>query len=99
MTENKWSAQNGWIGDLGDDCYLHRYGMFAHVEKMDRNVWWFCVGVENPHKPPPFYRVLYNSADRASNGNLTSGAQARRAAEEVMECLRIHNINHWLETP
>lgn len=97
MNEYAWSRANGWTGDLRDNHYLYRYGMTAHVEKMDEGCWWFAVSVDNPREPPPLYDYLYNSSDRASNSHITSGVQARRAAEEVMECLREHNLNHWPE--
>jgi hypothetical protein len=94
-SEYQWSRDNGWTGDLADDCHLARYGMTAHAEKMDEGCWWFAVSINNPGTPPPYYEDLYNSSDRMANGHLTSGVQARRAAEEIMECLRDHSLNKW----
>jgi hypothetical protein len=69
-----------WVGNLADDCFLERYGMHAHVEYMDRGIWWFAV-----------YRgqeCLYNTADNAAAVRLTNGKMARAAAECCMEVLR-----------
>ena len=71
----------GWQGDLEDDCWLERYGLFAHVEKMDRKHWWFAVsrGREIGSES------LYNHADQQTLVRLKSGEIARIAAECVME--------------
>ena len=73
-----------WQGDLDDDCWLQRYGLFAHVEKMDRNWWWFAVSRGREIGA----QQLYNHADRGTSVDLKSGDIARIAAECVMEALR-----------
>lgn len=72
-----------WQGDLDDDCTLQRYGFNAHVESMDRGVWWFCVG----RGDWPDYVELYNTAENLSVVRLTTGKMARAAAECVIELL------------
>lgn len=73
-----------WQGDLNDDCFLQRYGMFAHVEQMDRGVWWFAVSAGSALGSAE----LYNTADNFTSVRLTTGKMARAAAECVMEVLR-----------
>ena len=69
-----------WRGNLDDDCSLERYGMLAHVEKMDRGRWWFAISRGR--------KDLFNSADNETYVKLPTGDVARAAAESVMECLR-----------
>ena len=76
---------SNWKGDLDDDCSLVRYGMLAHVEKMDRGVWWFCVA---NHPWVPGEADLYNTAENMTHVKLISGKMARAAAECCMELLR-----------
>ena len=73
-----------WTGDLADDCFLERYGMFAHVECMDRGIWWFSIsdGKELGSEE------LYNSSNMATSIRLKTGNEARAAAEHCMELLR-----------
>ena len=73
-----------WTGDLNDDCYLNRYGMTAHVECMDRGIWWFAIGKGRF----PNYQELYNSSDANTKLWITTGKMARTAAECCMELLR-----------
>lgn len=81
------SDDAAWVGDLDDDCTLSRYGMTAHVEKMDRNCWWF--NVTTPKRDgSPGYNDLFNTADNATHVPLRSGKVARRAAECALELLR-----------
>jgi hypothetical protein len=70
-----------WQGDLDDDCTLHRYGLLAHVENLDRGVWWFSVS----RGEFPNYVELYNTAENLTPVRLTTGKMARAAAECVME--------------
>lgn len=74
-----------WAGDLDDDCSLERYGMLAHVEKLDRFYWWFAIS-ELPNAPGS--RQLFNKSDSLANIKLTTGKMARAAAECVMESLQ-----------
>lgn len=69
-----------WCGDLNDDCTLERYGMVAHVENLDRNIWWFAI-----HDGE---KDLYNTADNHTPVRLTTGKMARAAAECCLELLR-----------
>jgi hypothetical protein len=76
---------SGWQGDLDDDCTLERYGMLAHVEAMDRNVWWFAI---SPLPWVPGRVDLFNTADNETHVKLTTGKMARATAECCMELLR-----------
>ncbi len=76
-----------WTGDLNDDCHLERYGMHAHVEKMDYGVWWFAISRDLPD-PPPYFEDLYNSSEAHTAVQLTTGKMARAAAESCLEVLR-----------
>lgn len=67
----------GWQGDLNDDCILYRYGLYAHVECLARNHWWFAVG----RGEFPNYVELYNTAENRTPVRLTTGKTARAAAE------------------
>lgn len=73
-------SDSDWKGDLDDDCTLERYGMIAHVECMDRGVWWFGISRGKDE--------LYNTSDNETHVSLTTGRMARAAAECVMEVLR-----------
>jgi len=80
-----------WRGDLDDDCFLERYGMNAHVERMDKGHWWFAVSKDTPNGPGRFVD-LYNTADNLEVVKLTTGKMARAAAECVLELL--HSQEH-----
>lgn len=80
------AADGAWVGDLNDDCWLERYGMAAHVEKMDTNHWWFNVTRKWPDGRPG-YDDIFNMADQQTHVPLTTGKMARRAAECVMEAI------------
>jgi hypothetical protein len=80
------SVKTNWQGDLNDDCTLERYGLFAHVERMDRNRWWFAV------YPSRNGDALYNSSDMQTAIRLRDGAAARAAAEHVMEVLNPQRV-------
>jgi hypothetical protein len=86
-------AMSAWIGDLDDDCWLSRYGMNAHVEKMDRNIWWFSVGRTEMVGQWAKHVELYNSANMQTSIRLLTGKQARAAAEHVMELLAQLGLN------
>lgn len=77
------NLHHDWTGDLDDDCHLERYGLHAHVEQMDRGIWWFAVG----RGEFPTYEELYNHADMDTAIQLTTGKMARAAAECVIELL------------
>jgi hypothetical protein len=80
------SVKTNWRGDLNDDCTLERYGLFAHVERMDRKRWWFAV------YPSRNGDALYNSADPQTAIRLRDGDAARAAAEHVMEVLNPQRV-------
>jgi len=68
---------NEWTGDLRDDCHLERYGYSAHVECMNYGHWWFAIykGREQ----------IYNTADNQIVIRISTGKQARVAAECIIE--------------
>ena len=69
-----------WTGDLADDCRLIRYGMEAHVECLNRGIWWFAIYDAR--------NQLFNLADSEHAVSLTTGKMARAAAECCLEILR-----------
>jgi len=80
-------AESDWKGNLNDDCTLERYGMLAHVEELDRNVWWFAVSAAGGNGD-----MLYNMADAKAQVRLTTAKMARAAAECVLEVLRLSRL-------
>ena len=78
-----------WQGDLDDDCWLIRYGMLAHVEAMDKGVWWFSI---SRHPWAPGQDDIYNTAENMTHVRLTTGKMARAAAECCMELLRVREF-------
>jgi hypothetical protein len=80
---------SGWTGDLNDDCWLERYGMFAHVECMDRGWWWFAI-YEGEF---PKHKTLFDITDNHAIIKLTTGKMARAAAECCLELLRERDGN------
>jgi len=81
-----------WTGDLTEDCFLQRYEYRAHVERMDRGVWWFAVDrvlFDNVEKGIfPGSVQIYNTANNETWVSLTTGKTARAAAEIVIELLK-----------
>lgn len=79
-----------WYGDMDDDCFLRRYGLFAHVEKMDRGHWWFAISVGDGTTIGA--RDIYNGADALAVIRLRDGDAARAAAEHCMELIHANKL-------
>ena len=73
-----------WKGNLRDDCSLERYGCSAHVEMMDKGVWWFAVYRNK--------KIVFNSFESLQPIRLETGKQARLVAEFILEIAAMRKL-------
>jgi hypothetical protein len=70
-----------WTGNLDDDCTAYWHGLILRAEVMDEGIWWRAVTDQES-------REELSSSNLPSAIRCTSGAEARREAEQAASYFR-----------